>query len=194
MMACASLRIALLAAAATAFTAPRGSALRSHRRAAPLRAAPLDADVLAQLPHASTLVVGDLSSINAFQKDHTFLEGIIVSIVISLVVKEIRRRIEKPIMDEVGRRRVADEAEPAAITTSSWAKLVGCVVLDLLGDTSELIPFLGEFTDIAYAPVEASVLKALFQSNTIAAFGFVEEILPFTDVIPTFTLSCSGGP
>ena len=42
--------------------------------------------------HASTLVVGDLSSINAFQKDHTFLEGIIVSIVISLVVKEIRRR------------------------------------------------------------------------------------------------------
>ena len=33
------------------------------------------------------------------------------------------------------------------------------------------------------------MLKALFQSNTIAAFGFVEEILPFTDVIPTFTLS-----
>lgn len=190
MMACASLRIALLAAAATAFTAPRGSALRSHRRAAPLRAAPLDAPVLAQLPHASTLVVGDLSSINAFQKDHTFLEGIIVSIVISLVVKEIRRRIEKPIMDEVGRRVASQmKPEPAAITTSSWAKLVGCVVLDLLGDTSELIPFLGEFTDIAYAPVEASVLKALFQSNAIAAFGFVEEILPFTDVIPTFTLS-----
>ena len=41
---------------------------------------------------------------------------------------------------------------------------------------------------MVYAPVEAGLLKALFASNAIAAFGFAEE-LPFTDVIPTFTLS-----
>ena len=55
--------------------------------------------------------------------------------------------------------------------------------------TSELIPFLGEFTDLAYAPAEAGLLQVLFKSPAISAFGFVEEILPFTDVIPTFTLS-----
>ena len=53
----------------------------------------------------------------------------------------------------------------------------------------QLIPFLGEFTDVAFAPIEAGLLKLLFQSNAIAGIGFVEEILPFTDVIPTFTLS-----
>ena len=31
--------------------------------------------------------------------------------------------------------------------------------------------------------------QALFQSNALAGIGFVEEILPFTDIIPTFTLS-----
>ena len=41
----------------------------------------------------------------------------------------------------------------------------------------------------AYAPVEAGLIKLLFQSNALAAFGFVEEILPFTDVVPTFTIS-----
>ena len=33
------------------------------------------------------------------------------------------------------------------------------------------------------------LLNLFFQSPAIAAFGFVEEILPFTDVIPTFALS-----
>ena len=40
-----------------------------------------------------------------------------------------------------------------------------------------------------FAPAEAGLLQLLFKSPAISAFGFVEEILPFTDVIPTFTLS-----
>ena len=39
---------------------------------------------------------------------------------------------------------------------------------DLAGDASELIPFLGEFTDVGFAPIEAALLKTLFQSNAIA--------------------------
>ena len=37
--------------------------------------------------------------------------------------------------------------------------------------------------------VEAALLTAFFKSPAIAAFGFAEEILPFTDIVPTFTLS-----
>jgi hypothetical protein len=98
--------------------------------------------------------------------------------------------VEKPIMDEAG-RRVAEQLTPdqEAITPGAWAKLAGCVALDAAGDASELIPFLGEFTDVGFAPLEAGLLNLFFQSPAIAAFGFVEEILPVTDVIPTFTLS-----
>ena len=31
--------------------------------------------------------------------------------------------------------------------------------------------------------------QLFFNSNALAGLGFVEEILPFTDVIPTFTIS-----
>jgi hypothetical protein len=59
---------------------------------------------------------------------------------------------------------------------------------DLAGDASELVPFLGEFTDVVYAPVEAALLVGLFKSNLIGGLGFIEEILPFTDVVPTFCI------
>mmetsp|Transcript_19883 Transcript_19883/g.59205 ORF Transcript_19883/g.59205 Transcript_19883/m.59205 type:complete len:200 (-) Transcript_19883:13-612(-) len=131
-----------------------------------------------------------LSSIGGFLQEHTFLEGVAVAIAGRIVINEVRRKVEKPVMDEVGRRVASGlKPEPAEVSAESWAKLAGCIVLDLLGDSSELIPFLGEFTDVGFAPAEAALLKALFNSNAIAAFGFAEEILPFTDVIPTFTLS-----
>lgn len=135
-------------------------------------------------------LAGLVATIEAFQQSHSFLIGILVTIATNLIIGEARRRVEKPVMDEVG-RRVAAQVTPDTnqIGGSDWAKLGACVALDLAGDASELIPFLGEFTDIAYAPVEAALLKAFFKSDLIAGFGFLEELLPFTDIIPTFTLS-----
>ena len=93
-------------------------------------------------------------------------------------------------MDKVS-AKVSEEMTPdtTRLETGQWGTLALCVVMDVAGDASELIPFLGEFTDVGYAPIEAALLKALFKSNLIAGFGFVEEILPFTDVVPTFTIS-----
>lgn len=131
---------------------------------------------------------------NNFQNNHTFLEGLLLTIVIKLVIGEIRKRVEKPIMDEAG-RRVGEAAkeqltpDTQQITVGDWAKLGGCVAMDVAGDASELIPILGEFTDVAFAPAEAALLQVLFKSPLISAFGFAEEILPFTDVVPTFTMS-----
>eukprot|EP00546_Thalassionema_frauenfeldii_P017006 CAMPEP_0178902152 /NCGR_PEP_ID=MMETSP0786-20121207/4448_1 /TAXON_ID=186022 /ORGANISM="Thalassionema frauenfeldii, Strain CCMP 1798" /LENGTH=122 /DNA_ID=CAMNT_0020573391 /DNA_START=389 /DNA_END=757 /DNA_ORIENTATION=+ len=97
-------------------------------------------------------------------------------------------------MNEAGRRigeAAKDQLTPDTqqIDLADWAKLGGCVAMDLAGDASELIPFLGEFTDVAFAPAEAAMLQLLFKSPLISAFGFAEEILPFTDVVPTFTMS-----
>lgn len=143
------------------------------------------------LPAALLAEGGDIVDVlKEFQDSHAFLIGIIVAIVSRLVISEVRRQVEKPVMDELG-NKIATGLTPdtEAIPVSAWAKLAGCILMDLAGDASELIPVLGEFTDVGFAPVEAIALKALFQSNAIAGIGFVEEILPFTDVIPTFTLS-----
>ena len=93
-------------------------------------------------------------------------------------------------MDKVG-ERVKDELTPETerIEPSAWATLAFCILVDVAGDASELLPFLGEFTDLGFAPIEAGLIKALFNSNALAALGFAEEILPFTDVVPTMTIS-----
>ena len=131
-----------------------------------------------------------IEKLQQFQDSNAFLIGIVLAIATRLIINEARYRIEKPVMDELG-SKVKDQLTPETerIEAGAWAKLALCVVLDLAGDASELIPFLGEFTDLGFAPVEAALIKALFQSNALAGIGFVEEILPFTDVVPTFTIS-----
>jgi len=43
-----------------------------------------------------------------------------------------------------------------------------------------------------YAPLETFLLSQLFQSTAVSGIGFVEEALPFTDVLPTATLALVG--
>jgi len=69
-----------------------------------------------------------------------------------------------------------------------FSKLLVCLAIDVLGTSSEIVPVLGEFTDIIYAPIAASLLRSLYGSNVIFALEFAEEILPFTDIIPLATL------
>ena len=46
---------------------------------------------------------------------------------------------------------------------------------------------LGEFGDVAYAPLEAFALRFLFGGTGLSVLGFFEEALPFTDALPTAT-------
>lgn len=50
---------------------------------------------------------------------------------------------------------------------------------------------LGEFTDVAWAPTQAVLMAAMYsESSPYAAYvGMLEEILPFTDIIPSVTLA-----
>jgi hypothetical protein len=66
-----------------------------------------------------------------------------------------------------------------------------CLVLDAIGYFTYAVPFLGEFGDIVWAPVSGLIFYKLFggwKGALGGLFSFAEEILPFTDFIPSFTI------
>eukprot|EP00930_Biecheleria_cincta_P084855 TRINITY_DN74287_c0_g1_i1.p1 TRINITY_DN74287_c0_g1~~TRINITY_DN74287_c0_g1_i1.p1 ORF type:complete len:374 (-),score=55.59 TRINITY_DN74287_c0_g1_i1:186-1160(-) len=75
-----------------------------------------------------------------------------------------------------------------ACTVSQLTKLAACIGLDFFGSSSYFLPGVGEAADIVYAPVQGIALKFLFSSTAMAILGFTEEILPFTDIMPTATI------
>lgn len=63
--------------------------------------------------------------------------------------------------------------------------------MDLIGCASFAIPGFGEFSDVIWAPLSAYIFYKMFGGRKGIIGGilnFIEEILPFTDVIPTFTI------
>ncbi len=69
--------------------------------------------------------------------------------------------------------------------------LLICIVMDVIGYASYAIPALGEFSDIIFAPISAIIFYNMFggwKGVFGGIFNFAEEILPFTDFIPSFTI------
>ncbi|MBK8609656.1 MAG: hypothetical protein IPL84_06855 [Chitinophagaceae bacterium] len=67
-----------------------------------------------------------------------------------------------------------------------------CILLDLIGMASYLIPAFGEFGDTIWAPISGFIFYILFGGRFGVIGGvlnFLEEIIPFTDIIPTFTIA-----
>lgn len=67
-----------------------------------------------------------------------------------------------------------------------------CIIMDLIGMFTYIIPGLGEFADIAWAPVSGFIFYKMFGGRMGMIGGvlnFLEEIIPFTDVIPSFTIA-----
>ena len=65
------------------------------------------------------------------------------------------------------------------------------IVFDLIGIASSFIPVVGPFLDILWAPYAAKKMGDMYKGGTgkIASWiVFIEEIIPGTDFIPTFTL------
>lgn len=71
-------------------------------------------------------------------------------------------------------------------------KLLLGLLFDGIGMLSFTIPFLGEFSDVVWAPVGAFLMTRMYKGRVGRVAGvltFLEEIIPFTDVIPSFTLT-----
>ena len=65
------------------------------------------------------------------------------------------------------------------------------LMLDAIGMLTMGIPLIGPFLDILWAPFAARKMREMYPGKNgklASAIVFIEEILPFTDVIPTFTL------
>jgi hypothetical protein len=67
-----------------------------------------------------------------------------------------------------------------------------CIVLDLVGMASYLLPFIAEGIDLVWAPISGYLFYKMFGGRVGMIGGvlnFLEEIIPFTDVIPSFTIA-----
>ncbi|KMS94337.1 hypothetical protein BVRB_022420, partial [Beta vulgaris subsp. vulgaris] len=76
-------------------------------------------------------------------------------------------------------------------TINSLARLLLCIVVDLIGLASYLIPVLGEALDVVWAPLSAYCIRQLLPDPRLSAFayvGFFEELMPGLDFIPTATI------
>jgi hypothetical protein len=116
------------------------------------------------------IISTQLSSLGEFVATNIFKEN------------TIKTNLEK-ISNSISNERKSSVVQP------DFQKLLLCVVIDTLGTASELIPFIGEISDVLYAPIAALALRSLYgNSNVIFALEFAEEFLPFTDILPLATI------
>lgn len=74
---------------------------------------------------------------------------------------------------------------------SKYSLLIAGVIFDLIGMLSFIIPGIGEFSDVIWAPLASFLIYKMYKGTEGKIGGlvtFVDEIMPGLDVIPTFTL------
>lgn len=74
---------------------------------------------------------------------------------------------------------------------SKFKDLALSLLFDTIGMMSFSIPFIGEFSDVIWAPISGWIMLKMYkgtQGKVAGIFSFLEELLPATDVIPTFTI------
>jgi hypothetical protein len=66
-----------------------------------------------------------------------------------------------------------------------------CLIMDAIGCLSYVIPGLGELSDAVWAPISGIIFAYVFggtKGMIGGAFNFLEEALPGTDFIPSYTI------
>jgi hypothetical protein len=69
-------------------------------------------------------------------------------------------------------------------------KLIVSLTIDFIGSASYLLPIVGEGFDVAWAPISMVLIGAMYDvsSPALKYFALMEELLPFTDIVPSATL------
>ena len=70
-------------------------------------------------------------------------------------------------------------------------KLIKSLIYDAVGMATMSVPVVGPFLDLVWAPIAARKMSKMYpgiKGKFASILVFLEEILPFSDVIPTFTL------
>jgi hypothetical protein len=74
---------------------------------------------------------------------------------------------------------------------NKFRKLFLGLLFDAMGLVSYVIPGIGEFSDIIWAPISGWLMTRLYKGKIGQVAGminFVEELIPGLDIIPTFTI------
>lgn len=74
---------------------------------------------------------------------------------------------------------------------NKYKKLLLGLLFDGIGMLSFAIPFIGEFSDLIWAPIAGWLMIRMYKGKIGQGAGiitFIEEIIPGLDVIPTFTI------
>jgi hypothetical protein len=71
-----------------------------------------------------------------------------------------------------------------------YQRLILSLFIDLIGSASYLLPVVGEGLDLAWAPTQTILIMAMYDSTSpnLKYVSFLEEILPFTDIVPSATI------
>jgi hypothetical protein len=129
-----------------------------------------------------------------------FLATIVFGIVASFIAAQlsnIGQAVSKTVSSAIGTqpkgssggRREDSIVRKERSKSPDFGKLLLCLFIDFAGSSSEVIPLLGDLTDVVFAPVAATALRSLFGgSNVIFGLEFLEEILPLTDILPLATI------
>lgn len=74
---------------------------------------------------------------------------------------------------------------------NKYKKLGKCLLLDAVGMVSTMIPVAGPILDVVWAPIAASISFKMFgdrKGKYTSLITFIEELLPVTDFVPSFTI------
>lgn len=80
----------------------------------------------------------------------------------------------------------------AAYENAKNKKLVLGILFDAIGMVSFVIPGIGEFADVVWAPLAGFLMTKMYEGRVGKVAGvltFLEEIILFTDIIPSFTIT-----
>lgn len=86
---------------------------------------------------------------------------------------------------------MAEEVQVEYVHNKKRNLILG-IVFDGIGMLSFTVPFIGEFSDVIWAPIAGYLMTRMYKGTVGKVggiFAFMEEILPFSDFIPTFTLT-----
>jgi len=79
-----------------------------------------------------------------------------------------------------------------AVESNKNRDLILGLLFDGIGMLSFSIPLIGEFSDVVWAPLAGFLMTWMYKGKVgriAGVFTFLEEIVPFTDFIPSFTLT-----
>ena len=81
---------------------------------------------------------------------------------------------------------------PVPAKNNKGTMLVLSLLFDFIGMVSYFVPVFAEVTDLVWAPISGILLVVMFKGTAgklAGVFGFIEELLPFVGMIPTFTIT-----